>query len=75
MSVNSKFNEKQRAKLLEKGQVDDFYYARVTEYERRHVECDGAIRPVFDTRGIDAQCNCSKWHYNYVTGKMEKVGE
>lgn len=75
MSANSKFNEKTRAKALKQG-VDQ-YYARVTEYERRHVDCDSEIRPSYEiTRGperFDAECNCSKWRYNYVSGKLEKV--
>ena len=73
MSIYSKQNEKTREKLKKLGH--DFYEARVTEYERRHVECDTAIRPILNRQfgEPDAQCGCTKWQYNYVSGKMEIV--
>lgn len=75
MSAYSKQNEKTREKFRKLGH--DFYEARVTDYERRHIECDTAIRPVYDRKfgEPDAQCGCSKWRYNYGTGGMEKVDE
>lgn len=74
MSVYSKQNEKARAKFQKLGH--DFYYAKVTDYERRHIECDTVIRPNISKKNHadhDAECRCAKWRYNYSSGQMEKV--
>jgi hypothetical protein len=74
MSIYSKQNEKAREKFKKLGH--DFYYAKVTEYERRHTECDTSIRPntgKLSSSDHDAECACTKWKYNYSSGNMEAV--
>lgn len=74
MSTYSKQNEKARDKFKKLGH--DSYYAKVTDYERRHVECDTPFHPnagKVSFRDHDVECACSRWKYDSVSGQLEKV--